>query len=87
VVREGATNVIRHSRASHCTMTISSTLADAGVEVVDDGVGAAQMNGVGGGHGLEGLAERARRMRGRIEAGALPDGGYRLAVTLPLPRS
>jgi two-component system, NarL family, sensor histidine kinase DesK len=86
-VREGATNVIRHSGARHCTMTISSTLADAGVEVVDDGGGDAETNGGEGGHGLEGLAERARRMHGRIEAGALPDGGYRLAVTLPLPRS
>jgi two-component system sensor histidine kinase DesK len=85
VVREGATNVIRHSRASHCTMTISSTLADAAVEVVDDGVGVAQMNGGGGGHGLEGLAERARRMRGRLEAGVRQEGGYRLAVTLPVP--
>ena len=87
-VREGATNVIRHSRASHCTMTISSGLADAAVEVVDDGVGpaAARVNG-NGGHGLEGLAERARSLGGRIEAGLRPGGGYRLEVTVPMPRS
>lgn len=86
-VREGATNVIRHSHARRVTMTISSTLADAGLEVVDDGVGAARVNGSGGGHGLEGLAERARSLNGRVEAGSRPAGGYRLAVTVPLPRS
>jgi two-component system sensor histidine kinase DesK len=87
-VREGATNVIRHSGAHHCKMTISSTPGDAGVEVVDDGLGSAATRRNGGsGHGLEGLEERARSMHGRLEAGAAPGGGYRLAVTLPLPPS
>lgn len=85
-VREGATNVIRHSRASRCTLTISSNLVDAGVEVVDDGVGAQSVNG-NSGHGLEGLTERARRLSGQVEAGGRPGGGYRLAVTVPLSPS
>ena len=38
-VREGATNVIRHSGARHCTFKISASLTDAGVEVIDDGRG------------------------------------------------
>ena len=75
--------MIRHSRAKRCTLTISSNLVDAGVEVLDDGVGAASMNG-NGGHGLEGLTERAQRLHGSVEAGAGPAGGYRLAVTVPL---
>ncbi|HUE29193.1 MAG TPA: hypothetical protein VMP89_20630, partial [Solirubrobacteraceae bacterium] len=73
---------------SHCTLTISSSLADAGVEVVDDGVGPVAARGNGSaGHGLEGLAERARGLNGLIEAGLRPGGGYRLAVTVPVPRS
>jgi two-component system, NarL family, sensor histidine kinase DesK len=112
-VREGATNVIRHGRARHCTLRVTASLADAGVEVIDDGVGdgggagraeagravasasaatasaatatASQANGNAfGGHGLAGLAERARLVNGTLEAGALPGGGYRLAVTVPL---
>ena len=39
-VREGATNVIRHSGANHCTLKITTSLTDAGVEVIDDGRGA-----------------------------------------------
>jgi two-component system, NarL family, sensor histidine kinase DesK len=85
-VREGATNVIRHSGAKHCRVTISSGVGDAEVEVVDDG-GGRDLNGNGGGdgHGLEGLAERARMLNGHVEAGARPGGGYRLAVTVPTP--
>jgi two-component system sensor histidine kinase DesK len=89
-IREGATNVIRHSGARHCTLRITASLTDAGVEVIDDGVGA---NGVGangngnGGHGIAGLSERASVLHGTIEAGGLADGGYRLAVTVPVTRA
>jgi two-component system sensor histidine kinase DesK len=90
-VREGATNVIRHSGASHCQVKVLAGLSDAGVEVVDDGPGAGPdgepesgvMNG-GGGHGLSGLTERAESLCGRMEAGALPAGGFRLAVSVPV---
>ncbi len=88
-VREGATNVIRHSSARHCRLTISSGATSAELEMVDDGPGPGQSlpngNGSGSndGHGLEGLAERARLVNGRVEAGAQPGGGYRLAVTVP----
>ncbi len=89
-VREGATNVIRHSGARHCTVKVSAPLGGAEVEVLDDGGGgdanglsALSVNG-GGGHGLDGLRERAESLRGRIEAGARPDGGYRLSVLVPV---
>jgi two-component system sensor histidine kinase DesK len=84
-VREGATNVIRHSGARRCQVTISSNLVDAGVEVLDDGTGSPEANGSVG-HGLQGLSERARTLEGRLEAGQRPEGGYRLAVTVPLRR-
>jgi two-component system, NarL family, sensor histidine kinase DesK len=84
-VREGATNVIRHSGASRCSVTVHAADGDAGVEVLDDGIG----NGptttrAEGGNGLIGLRERAASLRGRIEAGTAPGGGYRLAVSVPV---
>jgi two-component system sensor histidine kinase DesK len=80
-VREGATNVIRHSQARHCVLRVQAGLDEAGVEVVDDGVGST--NGSAGGSGLAGLAERARDLGGVAEAGAASGGGYRLAVSVP----
>jgi two-component system, NarL family, sensor histidine kinase DesK len=85
-VREGATNVIRHSGARHCTLKVSSSPEAAGVEVLDDGAGSASANGRPG-NGLAGLTERAESLRGGIEAGTLPGGGFRLAVSLPVAAS
>jgi two-component system sensor histidine kinase DesK len=105
-VREGATNVIRHSGARRCRVRVSAGLGNAAVEVLDDGAGcdgAAGFDGAAGapgrlapgesvnggaGNGIAGLAERAERLRGRIEAGRLPEGdGFRLAVSVPRPAS
>jgi two-component system sensor histidine kinase DesK len=86
-VREGATNVIRHSGARRCTVALGVRLGGAWLEMTDNGAGvdaaAAAMNG----QGLAGLAERVNQLHGRLEAGAAPGGGFRLAVTLPTASS
>ncbi|GAB2989767.1 sensor histidine kinase [Nocardioides montaniterrae] len=71
-VREGVTNVIRHSAASTCTVRLGPTSA----EVVDDGRG----TGAGpAGHGLVGLRERADAVGATVTAG--PSGnGFSLKV-------
>ena len=80
-VREGTTNVIRHSRAQHCAIRVAADAEHAAVEIEDDGSGA----GVGDpGSGLSGLRERAQRLRGELEAGARPEGGFRLRLSVPL---
>jgi len=90
-VREGATNVIRHSRSTRCVVRITADGPQAGVEIVDDGVGAGAGAGAGvpndEGSGLPGLCERVRALGGQLEAGNQPDRGFRLAVTIPLARS
>jgi two-component system sensor histidine kinase DesK len=82
-VREGTTNVIRHSNASHASIRIVPGLVAASAEVVDDGRGA---NGgpAGGGHGLAGLRERAERLGGEVDAGTDAAGGFRLRVSVPV---
>lgn len=80
-VREGATNVIRHSQAQHCAIRIDADSERAAVEIEDDGSGA--YGGVAG-SGLNGLRERAHRLRGEVEAGGRPEGGYRLRLSVPL---
>jgi two-component system, NarL family, sensor histidine kinase DesK len=73
-VREAATNVVRHSGAHACAITLSTDSDRVALEVQDDGAGGPNRNG---GTGLTGLAERARRLHGTLEAGVRPEGGFR----------
>jgi len=78
-VREGLTNVVRHARASCCTVRLSRSA----VEIVDDGTGEPAPEGaVPPGNGLSGLRERAAVAGGRVDAGPLQAGGWQLRVTL-----
>ena len=84
-VREGVTNVIRHSRAQCCRIGLSQHHEEARVEVSDDGLGSPPTHDeVAAGSGLSGLSERVAASGGDIEAGPLPGGGFRLRVSLPL---
>jgi two-component system sensor histidine kinase DesK len=81
VVREGLTNVVRHARATRCTVTLSSSR----VEIRDDGTGAVQAPAGApstGGNGLTGLSERVAAAGGRLDAGPLEPRGWRLRVTV-----
>ncbi|GAB1819130.1 hypothetical protein HerbRD11066_22940 [Herbidospora sp. RD11066] len=80
VVREGATNVLRHSRATECWITLGHGPRGVSLEVRDDGQA---LIPVVPGTGLLGLAERIEASGGTLEAGGLPGGGYRLRVEVP----
>lgn len=80
-VREGTTNVIRHSGATRCTIAVATGPAASTVEVADDGRGTDA--GVDGGNGLVGLRERVADVHGAVDAGPLSTGGFRLRVTVP----
>jgi two-component system sensor histidine kinase DesK len=87
VVREGVTNVIRHSRAQHCLIRIKSTDEYVRVEVINDGHTREEISKVQMGSGLSGLAERVAELGGRIETGAsssLNSMGYQLKVEIPI---
>ncbi|TMF85594.1 MAG: sensor histidine kinase [Chloroflexi bacterium] len=80
-VREGVTNVMRHSQAKRCAIRIINKDGHATVEVIDDGRGGMPEAG----SGLRGLEERVRERGGTLTAEPLPHEGFRLRVTLPLP--
>jgi two-component system, NarL family, sensor histidine kinase DesK len=84
-VREGATNVIRHSGASRAEITVTVGAAATELEITDDGRREPSSNGdrEPDGHGLAGLIERAHALGGTVEAAADPDGGFRLRVSVP----
>ena len=85
-VREGATNVIRHSRARHCEIRVTREDGTVRAEVTDDGPGApATVPAMTTGSGLSGLAERIANLDGRVAVGPRESGGFRLHVALPIP--
>ncbi|MGH3319720.1 MAG: sensor histidine kinase [Streptosporangiaceae bacterium] len=81
-VREGATNVVRHSGARHVTIVVERGDSGASLEMSDDGTG--WLAGPGGGSGLAGLSERVHDAGGQVRAATRPDGGFRLVVRLPI---
>jgi two-component system sensor histidine kinase DesK len=76
VLREGVTNVVRHSGAHSCTIAIGPTW----LEIEDDGRGAGPRAGTDG-SGLAGLRERVAAAGGTIRAGA-GRRGWRLRVDM-----
>lgn len=81
VVREGTTNVVRHSRAVHCEIRLGVEDDEAYVEVADDGRGpGTQEPGIG----LLGLSERLHAMGGTLRGDRAPAGGYLLSARLPV---
>ena len=76
VLREGLTNVVRHSRARRCTVRLGTTW----IEIVDDGMGGACDTG---GAGLRGVGERVAAVGGTVEAGPAGRDGWRLRVQVP----
>ncbi len=75
------TNIVRHSRARHAEIVLSRADAQVHLELLDDGAGC---DGCEPGNGLRGLRERVEARDGLLESGPRPEGGFRLAVTLPL---
>ncbi|GLY69799.1 sensor histidine kinase [Amycolatopsis taiwanensis] len=82
ILREGTTNLLRHSRASSAGIVLRRKENRLSLEIRDDGRGPAES---GPGNGLAGLAERLAAVGGRLEAGPAADRGFRLAASLPLP--
>lgn len=85
VVREGVTNVLRHSKATACHIRLGANW----LEIRDNGTtqqaDAADSTHVADpkGNGLAGLAERLAKIGGRLEHGPISGGGFRVRATVP----
>lgn len=91
IIQEALTNVVRHAGAgASCRVSVSYTDADLVIRVTDDGglpvaYPQASVACPGGGHGIIGMRERVHLCGGSFSAGPLPDGGFQVTATLPLP--
>ena len=84
VIREGVTNVIRHSGGHQCEIDVHHRKGQASAEVRDDGNGSPAVQLPSGGNGLGGLRERIAAVGGTMEAGSRRCGGYRLVARIPV---
>jgi signal transduction histidine kinase len=89
VVQEALANVVRHAPGAPTQVSVS--LAEDGTRLTVLVVNgpppeppAAPLETSGTGHGLVGMRERVRLADGTLDAGPLPDGGFRVAAQLPL---
>jgi two-component system sensor histidine kinase DesK len=83
VLREGVTNLLRHSRAKRCRIDLREVDGGVRLTVSNDGLapGSASTNRPGG--GLDNLTERLTRVGGRLRATADPDGWFYLVAECP----
>lgn len=78
-VREGVTNILRHSDARACSITAQRQDGWIRLEIVNDGASPP----MGEGTGLVGLAERVRALSGSASAQHIPDRRFLLRVEVP----
>ena len=83
ITQEALTNVARHARARTCLVRLAID-GDAVLEIVDDGVGIPAQRSAG--VGLSSMRERASELGGSCTVEAVPEGGTRVFVLLPLPK-
>ena len=85
VTQEALHNVIRHSQATHVTVSVSCTSTTAWLTVTDNGVGFdVTLARAKSALGLISMRERTRLLQGHFSLATQPGGGTRVEVTVPL---
>lgn len=89
ILQEGLTNALRHGAGGAVEVRLAATADAVDLAVVNRTRAAGETDSAArmfptSGHGLPGLAERVRLLRGQIEAGPAEPQHWRLAVRLPV---
>ncbi len=86
VLREGVTNVLRHSKAEHCEISVHQATDQVCLDILNDGVidDDDTPPDTDGGNGIRNLSGRVAELSGQTVAELEPDGRFRLHVAIPL---
>ncbi|MED1403642.1 sensor histidine kinase [Bacillus mycoides] len=80
-LREAVTNVVKHSKATHCTVSVLESQGELILTVEDNGIGLADQNHDG--NGIRGMKERIALIDGFVELSAINPGTL-LIVKVPV---
>lgn len=82
IVQESVTNVMKHSGARQCRVSVEFREDELTVVVVDSGT---HRGSGGSGYGLAGMRDRIELLHGEFSAGPRAEGGFRVAARIPVP--
>ena len=83
ITQEALTNIRKHSQSRKIRIELGRQGNRVHLEIQDWGVGFTPTNGSVKGHGLRGMAQRARIAGGECKIESSPGGGTQIAVDLP----
>ncbi|MDN0198243.1 histidine kinase [Streptomyces sp. S.PNR 29] len=86
IVQEALSNTLRHAPGASARVEVSYVLGGLGLRIVNDPPPAPALikPSPGAGHGITGMRERVSMLNGEMTAGPTADGGYEVAVFLPV---
>ena len=89
ILREATSNIIKHSGATHCSVTASIVDKDFLFVVQDNGDGISSENDgrLDRGHGLASMKNRAKQLQGQCLVESGPGYGTVIRLTVPLDRA
>ena len=87
IVQEALSNGLRHAPGASARVEIGYVLGGLGLRIVNGPPPASALlkPSPGAGHGITGMRERVSMLNGEMTAGPAADGGYEVAVFLPVP--
>lgn len=77
IVREAVTNIVRHARASQCSVRLSAEAGCTSLLIEDDGIGGVRQEG----NGLRGMRERVESLGGVLQIDSAR--GTQLRIEIP----
>jgi two-component system sensor histidine kinase DesK len=84
IVREGSTNVLRHSESTSCEISMRVDRGRVVLVLANNGPAIKVTRAPSGGHGIRGMRERLNVLGGRLTATSEKDGGFVLEASVPL---
>lgn len=88
IVQEALTNIVKYARAKNVHVELSAADDNVALLIEDDGVGipdGAQKNRLS--HGITGMRQRVRALRGEFSIRRRAEGGTLIEVNIPLERN